>query len=774
MTSASFATFVLILASIFVISLATNEGEGARKPYIVRMVESAKPIHFASHHHWYASMLHQLSQSIELLYTYDTALHGFAATLSSAEAEVMETMDGCLAVIPSSLHQVATTHSPEFLGLAGTSGVWSKYSTSGEDIIVGVIDSGIWPESKSFNDAGLGPIPAKWKGKCKGGQNFSSANCNKKIIGAQYFVKGYEKSLNTIIDPSSEYLSPRDSSGHGTHVASIVAEAAVTVNSRYAKGTARGMAPQARLAIYKASWESGFSHQADVLAAIDKAVADGVDIISISIGKKTANLPFYKNPIALGTFGAIEHGVFVSAAAGNNGPSPSSLDNAAPWITTVGASSIDRDFPAFVRLGHYMGTYRGTSTYKGGNGKLQGQLPLVYASANDNSTCCLSGSLDRNVVEGKIVLCDYQTSEFKDKENEVARAGGVGMILVNKKDFGALQEVTTPNNGTIHNLPSISVSFRDGESIKSYIKRASNRSTAEMDITRMTVIGIRAPVVAAFSSRGPSIAYPSILKPDLIAPGVNILAALKDDYEFMSGTSMACPHVSGVAALMKAANPKWSPAAIKSALMTSSYTADNKNWPISDSYSMQPAGPFDMGAGHINPEAAVRTKLVYEIEPQDYIDYLCSVGYNKDQIAKLNGSSCRESSLEAADLNYPSFFVVFNRGSQRVEVKRTLTYMGSTPHVAYRVLVHDPPGVKISVEPRVLLFNTWKEKATYIVKFEKQQGDTGATRVYGSITWLPYLGDHSPVRSPVVVEIKSSILSLDHSSSNTTHTFALL
>ncbi|XP_057856883.1 subtilisin-like protease SBT1.4 [Cryptomeria japonica] len=331
------ATFVLVLASIFAISLGTPQGEGARKSYIVHVVKSAKPSHFTSHHKWYASMLRQVSQSVphatELLYTYDTVLHGFAAMLSSAEAEDMENLEGMknnkitetnsstLSIANSSKRWQEKLFLPTTLNgclaIIPSSGILWNYSTYGEGIIVDVIDTGIWPESKSFSDAGLGPIPARWKGICEVGQKFNSSNCNKEIIGARNYFKGYEKNYNTGIDPVSEYKSPRDSGEHGTHVASIVAGAPVDVSSWFGNVKVRGMAPQARLTIYKACWKDGCT-DADITAAIDQAIANGVDIISISISSK--DVPFYKSTRAIVVFGAIKNGTLVSASGGNSGP----------------------------------------------------------------------------------------------------------------------------------------------------------------------------------------------------------------------------------------------------------------------------------------------------------------------------------------------------------------------------------------------------------------------------------------------------------------------
>ncbi|GLJ29049.1 hypothetical protein SUGI_0573130 [Cryptomeria japonica] len=760
------ATFIIAFLAVSVMWLGKAEDVDARKPYIVRMLKSIKPHHFDLHQNWYASLLSQVSRSDpsanELLYTYDTLLHGFAASLSEAEAEAMEGMEGCLAVIPTSFTKISTTHTPEFLGLASisshSSGLWSQYSTGGKDIIVGMIDTGIWPESKSFKDEGLGPVPARWKGKCESGHKFTSSHCNKKIIGARYYYKGYEQ-YDSPINETTEYKSPRDRIGHGTHTASTVAGVAVRGTSffGFAKGTARGMAPEARLAIYKACWQD-YCYDVDTVAAMDQAVADGVDIISISI-HSSGDLPFDQDVRGIAAFGAMEKGVFVSAVAGNYGPYSSTLSNTAPWMTTVGASSIDRDFPASLVLGDQV-ILRGTSTFKG-DGKLQGPVPLVYVSANNSSRRCLDGSLDPDLVKGKIVVCDqllfsYNNDEYGPqwKGNVVAKAGGAGMIVANELLMGTQQQLTDTSN-----LPAITVSFTVGEIIKAHIKSTANNAMAALKITGSTVVGNQAiaPMVAAFSSRGPSKGYPHILKPDMIAPGVNILAAYTGDvadYYFDSGTSMACPHVSGLAALVKAIHPTWSPAAIKSALMTSSYTLDNAGQPIRDSSNMEPANPFAMGAGHVDPNAAVDPGLVYDMAPQDYINFLCSLNYTKEKIALLTKESvfCPKATLEAGDLNYPSFSVVFEAGSKSVQVKRRrVTYVGRKAHAVYQVTVKNPPGVNISVKPRKLVFRKPNDTASYSVTFRTHLISSDMKMGFGEIGWKCIEGGTQLVRSPVAI-----------------------
>lgn len=198
------------------------------------------------------------------------------------------------------------------------------------------------------------PIPRTWKGKCVCGQNFNPKTaCNLKLIGARYYLKGYEQEhgpLNT--NETSEYRSPRDANGHGTHTASIAVGSTVKAAGffGFGLGTARGGAPRARLAVYKVCWENGKCSEADILAAFDEAVNDGVNVISASFGSPPPQLPFYNSSTDIGSFHAMQKGISVVFSAGNNGPDPSLVQNVAPWSTCVGASSVDRNFPTRVLL----------------------------------------------------------------------------------------------------------------------------------------------------------------------------------------------------------------------------------------------------------------------------------------------------------------------------------------------------------------------------------------------------------------------------------------
>ncbi|GLJ35484.1 hypothetical protein SUGI_0713580 [Cryptomeria japonica] len=668
------------------------------------------------------------------LYNYDVLLHGFAARLTSAEAAALESVDGCLAVIPSSLKKLHTTHSPQFLGLTDGGGLWSQHLNRGEDVIVGVVDTGIWPESESFHDKGLGPVPSRWKGECENGEQFDSSMCNRKLIGARFnFSVGYKSHVG------EDFISARDNNGHGTHTASTAVGSSVKGASfnGFGNGTAMGMAPAARLAVYKACWGGPEPNcdDSDVAAAMEKAILDGVDILSLSVGSEIEN-PFYMDHDALAGFGAIEKGVFVSASAGNEGPSPASLSNSAPWMTAVGASSMDREFLSLVKLGNGE-AFKGSSLYRGPG--IQ-NLPLVY-------DYCSNLGVDPHLFKGKVVMCNYHANS-----TETARllkdAGAAGMIFVNHELLGAMDEpVDQPY------LPATTVSFSTGEKIKTYVNSTAV-PTATINPTGLTVVGKAiAPIVGSFSSRGPSAFYPDVLKPDLVAPGVNILAAWKEGgFQIDSGTSMACPHVSGIAAIIRASHPTWSPAAIRSALMTTASTLDNRKQPIRDAPTLRAADPFAMGAGHVNPRAALEPGLVYDLGSQDYINYLCGGFYNytKKQIALLSHKwpACPKSE-SGADLNYPSFSVILKYG-ERVQVKRrTVTNVGGD-NAVYKVRVKSSPNVKVSVEPETLVFKKRSDQASFNVTFESQVEGSEEFEV-GEIMWKCIQGGIHIVRSPITV-----------------------
>ncbi|KAK4389376.1 Subtilisin-like protease SBT1.2 [Sesamum angolense] len=671
-----------------------------------------------------------------LLYSYRNVISGFSARLTADEVEAMKEKDGFISARPERMYHPLTTHSPDFLGLHQEMGFWKK-SNFGKGVIVGVLDTGIFPSHPSFSGEDMPPPPAKWKGKCK----FKATECNNKLIGA--------RSFNLAANASSlEVETPLDDDGHGTHTASTAAggfvhNASVLGN---AYGTAVGIAPQAHLAIYKVCFGPDCP-ESDILAGLDAAVEDGVDVLSISLGEDST--PFYNDNLAVGSFAAVQKGIFVSCAGGNSGPSEQTITNEARWILTVGASTIDRSIRATAKLGDGQ-EFDGESVFQPKDFPPT-LLPLVYAGSNgkQDSAFCANGSLSSVDVKGKVVLCDRGGGIARlDKGREVKNAGGAAMILANQQSDGF------STSADAHVLPATHVAYSSGLKIKAYINSTSSPMAAIL--FKGTVIGDPlAPIVASLSSRGPSLATPGILKPDIIGPGVNIIAAWpfpldgstnsKLTFNVESGTSMSCPHLSGVAALLKSAHPYWSPAAIKSAIMTTADIVNIKGTSIVDE-RLTPADIFATGAGHVNPSKANDPGLVYDIAADDYIPYLCGLGYTDEQVGIIAHKSVHcTSKIPEGQLNYPSFSATL--GSSQT-FTRTVTNVGEAVSY-YTVKIVEPQGVRISVEPQKLSFTSVGEKATYSVTFRRSSNITN-TFSQGYLLWV---SSKHAVRSVISVKL---------------------
>lgn len=586
-------------------------------------------------------------------------------------------------------------------------------------------------------------------------------------MGARFFSKGHEAAgpggLGVGINNTVEFRSPRDADGHGTHTASTAAGRYSFKASMegFASGIAKGVAPKARLAVYKVCWKDSGCFDSDILAAFDAAVSDGVDVISISVGGGDGiSSPYYLDPIAIGSYGAVSRGVFVSSSAGNDGPNGMSVTNLAPWITTVGAGTIDRNFPADVILGNGKKLF-GVSLYAGK--PLSGKMyPLVYPGKSGilSASLCMENSLDSNIVKGKIVICDRGSNPRVAKGLVVKKAGGVGMILANGMSNGEGLV------GDAHLLPACAVGADEANVIKAY---AASSVLAKASISfGGTRIGIKpAPVVASFSGRGPNGMNPEILKPDLIAPGVNILAAWSDavgptgldsdnrktEFNILSGTSMSCPHVSGAAALLKSAHPNWSPSAIRSAMMTTASVVDNRYKPMTDESTGKPTTPYDFGAGQLNLDLAMDPGLVYDITNNDYVRFLCSIGYGPKTIQVITKApvNCPIKTPVPENLNYPSIVALFSRRVWGKTLFRSVTNVGPTSSV-YRVRVEAPKGVTVTVKPTRLVFSERVRRLSYYVSVKAGNKSSlvlgGSGAVFGSLSWSD--GKHV-VRSPIVV-----------------------
>uniref|UniRef100_A0A803NBP5 Uncharacterized protein n=1 Tax=Chenopodium quinoa TaxID=63459 RepID=A0A803NBP5_CHEQI len=572
--------------------------------YIISIQNNLKPNTFSNVEDWYKSILSRINSnpSDSLLHVYNTVFHGFSARLRAEHADSLRAQVEVISIIPDIVYQPQITRSPHFLGLDSyhTPLGLLKDSNLGSNVVVGVIDTGIKPEHPSFDDKGMDKVPDRFKGHVKA------------ILYQLETISG----MGLIRPPQLQAVRvPKNVSFIG-----------------YAEGQATGIAPMARLSIYKTCWTFGCTGS-DVLAAMDKAVEDDVDVISLSLGP-VASRDYTTDPIAIGAFGAFQKGVFVSVAAGNSGPLPGQISASAPWYISVGASTIDRTFPADVILDNG-DVLSGSSLYTGDPLPKNKTYPLVHFTSDYSMEQCMPGSLDSVDVKGKIVICSPGLINKVEKGVVVGKAGGVGVIV-------ALNDPTLGENDTQksdpYTIPGLTIPI--GATTKLLDDISKKKVKEGTIVCRGTQIGEKpAPVVASFSSRGPNNVSKYVLKPDVIAPGVDILAAwpegvppsrLEEDqrvtqYNIASGTSMSCPHVSGLAALLKSAHPDWNPAMIKSALMTTAYIGYHEMSKMAQNQD-QASSYWATGAGHVNPEKANDPGLVYDISEDDFIQNLCASG----------------------------------------------------------------------------------------------------------------------------------------------------
>ena len=560
-------------------------------------------------------------RNVKMLYKYNMVFNGFSAQLTEDEVRDLKKTQGVLSVTESEIHKPDTISTPRFLGISVADGLWSQRDGAlrevrGEDVIVGVIDTGVWPENNSFSDK-IGDSlvyvspPAHWRGTCQTGPGFTAAMCNNKLIGARYYIDGFNADNGTLT--TFEYVSPRDGGGHGSHTASTAAgnaDIAASINGVPA-GNISGIAPRARVAVYKVCWTATFRffsgcYTADTVKAIDDAVADGVDVINYSIsGTKTDFL----DPVEIAFFNAAAAGVFVAASAGNDGPG-NEVAHISPWLTTVAASTHDR-----------------------------------FAVAT---------------------------------------------------------------------------------------------------------VSLIAPVMAGFSSRGPNRANRNILKPDITGPGVDVIAAFVDtsltqaqhdalvlnnftpgaNAGTLSGTSMSSPHIAGAAALLKQLNPSWSPAAIKSALMTT--TTDVKL----GSGATDP-NPFGYGAGHMNPNGAANPGLVYDAGSVDYARFLCGLNLTPPTGA---GSCATLGTIHPWNLNLAS--LTASEVAGRLTLTRRVTNVSGASAVFNATA--DLPGWDVAVSPSSLSLDAGAS-ADFNLTLTRTSAAIGA-QSFGSLTWSDGVRQ---VRSPL-------------------------
>uniref|UniRef100_A0A7N0TXR3 Subtilisin-like protease n=1 Tax=Kalanchoe fedtschenkoi TaxID=63787 RepID=A0A7N0TXR3_KALFE len=717
-----------------------------------------------SHYEFLGSFLGSEKARDAIFYSYNKHINGFAALLEDEEASEIAKHPDIVSVFLNNGRKLHTTRSWDFLGLENDGvipleSVWTK-ARFGEDTIIGNLDTGVWPESKSFGDEGLGPVPSKWRGACQDDSHKNRVRCNRKLIGARSFNKGYLAYANTTVNATNN--SPRDTEGHGSHTLSTAGGSPVPGASvfGYGNGTARGGSPRARVAAYKVCWppiNGNECFDSDILAAFDAAIHDGVDVLSVSLGGTPSD--YLNDGISVGAFHAARKGVSVVCSAGNSGPSEGTVTNLSPWILTVGASTMDREFNSYVQIGngkHYKGASLSQKSLPASKFYQlieSGSAKLANATLTA-AKLCQPGTLDGKKIKGKILLCTRGITARVDKGYQALRAGAVGLILANDKSTGN-EIIADP-----HVLPASHISYTDGLAVFAYVN-STKYPIALLSPVKTLFDTKPAPFMASFSSQGPNNITPEILKPDITAPGVSVIAAFTQvvgpsgqdwdtrrvQYTSQSGTSMSCPHVAGIVGLLKTLHPHWSPAAIKSAIMTSARTRDNVMEPILNSSHVK-ATPFSYGAGHVRPNRAMDPGLVYDLTPSDYLNFLCALGYNETLIKAFSDApyTCpKHASL--ASFNYPAITVPSLNKS--VTITRRLKNVGEPG--TYTARVKAPAGISVSVVPKRLVFEKVGEEKTFYVLLKAKGKQISVNYVFGELIWSD--GKHY-VRSPIVVKTR--------------------
>jgi subtilisin family serine protease len=725
-------------------------------------------------------------------YRYGVVVNGFAAMLTPDELKALRADPAVKAVTADEAMQVDTSYTTsQFLGLGKAGGVWSLKDANGKDIkgenvIIAMVDGGVWPENVSVSDkvdangkpvpyyaAGTvvyDPLPAgRYRGTCQPGEAFAASMCNNKLIGAQNF----NATLNSVVPRPNvwpgEFNSVRDAGGHGTHT---LTTAGGNANSDVVVGGAAfvtsGVAPRARLAAYKVCNQitgsdgvtNGSCFGGDSVAAINKAVADGVDVINFSIsGDQTA----VNGIVAQAMLGATKAGVFVAASAGNSGPG-NQVAHVSPWVTTVGNSTHDRYTEAVVSLGNEQ-TVRGGSWQTAGLPRAQvilsteaGVTPFGALTTNADrlalARCytpadrtALGGTaaaaLDPAKVAGKILVCIRGGNVFVNKSDSAKAAGAVGVIFQNVSAANAALGGPSANTvlALVMSLPAVHLPASTEGLVLGY---AAGGAGSAAFAGAVQVPGVVAPIMAGSSSRGPNKFDTGVMKPDITGPGTDIIAGYVPDAisateragliggtvngrqgaNMISGTSMSSPHIAGTAALLRQANPTWSPAAIKSALMTSatqtvklaSGAADNDRW--------------GFGSGHLAPQGAVATALVYDITNAQFD------AYNARTLAGTN--------LNLASITFGN---VLGVGTTTRTIKNT-SASAVTINAAATL-----PGFDVTVTPASLTVPAGGT-ASYSVRVVKQAATPFNSYRFGDVVWT---GSGQTVRSPLTARASALV-----------------
>lgn len=776
-------------------NLATRTASARGEPDMRRVREAGPALaHARRLESSHVQLLDQIGARQHKLYSYRHVFNGFAAQLTPEQLEALRAHPDVRGIWEDRSRPLAGAETVRFLGLGLAGGLDVAQGLRGEDVIIGVIDSGVAPGHPSLSDRDLRPLPRLcrsewarvsllgrwlcrshrearrqlaydpplgWQGVCQAGEAFSASDCNNKLIGARFYSEGF---LASHALDDGEFLSPRDADGHGTHIASIAAGNDVEATLFGTRvGRTRGVAPRARVAVYKACWlrpgeTRATCNTSDLARAIDDAVADGVHVINYSVGNPE---PGFTGPDDLALLFAADAGVFTAVAAGNDGPMAGTIGAPAdsPWVMTVAANTRPgRRFEEVIRIispaalaGDLVMREAAFTTRLSASGPIAGELRRVDDGVErlpDGSPGTRDDACEPLVnaaeLSGRIALVRRGGCSFASKLERIRATGAIGAIVYNT----AGPPITMVSDGADVDLPAVMVSAADGQRLVAALAEG-RRIEVELLKGRLREEPVIGNVMGAFSARGPTLGAPDLIKPDITAPGIDLLGAHTptpsagepgERFQVLSGTSQSAPVIAGVAALLRERHPDWRPAMLKSAMMTTAW----QDLVLEDGET--PADPFARGAGQVDPQAAVTPGAVYDAELLDYAAFSCGIGSGAFSAADCAVLAASGVSLRAVDLNLPSIGVAELVGQTRLERRLTALEAGR-----YTVEVDAPVGTDVTVSPSVLNLAAG-DTATYSVDIARRAALPLNEWRFGELRWR---SDAHLVRSPMAARARA-------------------